>query len=124
MNLFEQHQPLSEKVSIIIPGTVSVNVHVDTSYYVEDALAKLGSMFGGASAVQQQGSWISDQEGLVIENNTLVYAYTDELTDSALNELYAFAMYIADELDQEAVSVEVNNQLYFVEKSEEKKKIS
>lgn len=121
MNLFDQLQPLTQKVGIVIPSTTDVNKKIDNSMYVEYALIRLSKLFGGATAVNQSGGWVSDEHELVLENSVMVYAYADKLDNDTLNKVYIHAETLAKELNQDAIAVEINNRLYFVEQTREKK---
>ena len=121
MNLFETLSPLTEKVGIIIPSTIDVNKEIDNTEYVNAAIEKLSLLFGGATAVNQSGGWVSNEYGLVLENSTKVYAYAEKLDNESLNEVYIHAENLAKALNQEAVAVEINNKLYFVKQSREEK---
>ena len=117
MNKFTQMEGLTNKVEIIVPSTVNVNEHIDNSDMVEQVLTELSLLFGGASAFDQQGGWVSDEHGLVKELSTVVYAYASDLNDTLLNNVYDIAQSLCDIMKQEAIAVTINGTMYFVEQS-------
>ena len=118
-NKFNQMQGLTEKVAVIVPSTIDVNKEIDNKEAVRAVLMSLSNLFGGASAIEQEGGWVSQTHGLVVESNTMVYAYASELTNDDLNHVYTLAEQLAYNMNQEAIAVEINNNLYFVEQSEQ-----
>lgn len=113
-NLFN----LSSSVKVYVPGTQGVAGDMSAqehARHVDAALSQLGGWFGGATAYRALGSWVSPDLGLVKETVTIVESYCSE---EALQEhaaaFVSYAEALKAELHQEAVSVEVNNVLYFV----------
>ena len=109
---------LSSSVKLYVPSTKNVDSILDESEHaveVDKALSALGTWFGGATAFKALGSWVSADKGLVKESVTIVVSYCSEndLLQRAA-EFIAYAEQLKARLGQEAVSVEINNQLYFV----------
>lgn len=106
---------LSAKVAIYVPGTNGVDTAADTSFMVDRVAAALSAMFGGASASAVSGYWLSDSVGLVKENTTVVYAFAvpADLADH-LGDVVQLAQDIKRELNQEAVSLEIDGSLYLI----------
>ena len=106
---------LSSKVTIFIPSTTDVNKPIDESAYIDRAAAELSKLFGGATSTPALGFWLSDSEGLVRERVNLVYS---NCTDAQLNEhiesVIEFCETIKAELNQEAIALEINGELYFI----------
>ena len=71
-------------------------------------------LFGGASAVSIQGAWLSGDE-LVNENITKVYAFTDALSDKALDAVWGCAKMLQVERHQDSVGVEIDGAFYLIE---------
>lgn len=108
---------LSNKVGIIVPSTIGANTkgNEDTvKFNVRQVMKTLSEMFGGASTIKQEGAWVSEEHGLIVEENTLVYAYAEELNDSILNKVLEVAEALGQAMEQEAIAVEINNEMYFV----------
>ena len=108
---------LRERVAVYVPSTIdAVNDGSDISArMVERVAAALSEMFGGATITEGRGAWMSAEHGLIIEQVTIIYSYcnNDALEQNAAR-LHELAEQIRDEMRQEAVSVEINDELYFV----------
>ena len=105
---------LKNRIVVYVPSTVNVNVMIDNGKYVRYVMEELSKLFGGATAYDALGSWLSDDVGLVTENVKLVYSFTDELDNQKLEKVVELCEWIKREMSQECVSLEVNGQLYFV----------
>jgi hypothetical protein len=80
------------------------------------AAARLSVLFGGCTTTQAVGYWMSDTKGLIAENQTLVYSNTTEEGKTAhLDTVRDFARAICRYMRQEAVTVEVDGELEFIE---------
>lgn len=89
----------ASKVSLYIPSTEEKSAH-----YVEQALAGLSAIAGGASAMDQTGAWVMRDGTLMTEPVKVVYTF---VTEKALDACTAFCVRIGQEikaaLAQEAV---------------------
>lgn len=111
----EKLQPLRHRVAVYVPGTNGVNTAADNSEYVRRAAALLSDAFGGATATPARGFWMSDSAGLVEERVTIVYTYAgNEALEDKLGAVIEFCEGMRTELHQEAVSLELDNALYFI----------
>lgn len=111
----EKLQPLRHRVAIYVPGTNGVNTAADNARYVQMAAATLSNLFGGATATPAIGYWMSDAAGLVEEKTTVVYAYaTNGALESGLDDVIDFCDGMKTELQQEAVSLAIDDSLYFI----------
>ena len=107
---------LKSKVAIYIPSTININQSIDNSEQVKNTCSFLSGLFGGCTAVNASGSWISDAGNLIQEPITIVYSYCNKLQlIKAKKSIVKFCKNICSEMLQEAVSLEINNQLYFVD---------
>lgn len=115
-NPFEKLVPLSHVVKVYIPSTIH-DIPVDNSEYVKRASILLSECYGGAtSSDAYNGSWVSNSGALISERVCIVYAYaTDLMINNGLAKVYDFARLLRDEMKQEAVSIEIDNRLYFVD---------
>jgi hypothetical protein len=101
------------KVTLYIPSTTDVDKHLsaDTAKdVVTRAKRLLANIFGGATAISAEGSWLSG-ETLVDESVTLVYAFSNELTEDALSKIRLFCEELKSELRQDAIALEIDNRL-------------
>lgn len=104
---------LPQRVAIYVPSTQDVNHATDNAAQVERVARRFCEMFGGATAQQSSGYWMSDSAGLVREAVNIVYAActADQLREH-LPDVLTLAQQIKAEMQQEAVSVELNGALY------------
>lgn len=107
--------PLSCEVAIFVPSTNNVNEAIDNVNEVNEVLAKLSGIFGGATASPALGGWISQSAGLVTEKVTIIYANcTSDQLEEHLNEVITIARDLCKKMSQECISVRVNGKLGFI----------
>ena len=106
---------LSCRVAVYVPSTVDVNQATDNAEQVDGTLRLLSSLFGGATAADAMGCWLSDAGSLIKERITVVYAYcsSDQIKE-AIEQVLSHAESIKQAMKQESVAIEVNGELYFV----------
>ena len=115
MKQFKNLIPLNHKITIYIPSTQGVNTETNNSRHVEATATLLSNCFGGATSTQAVGYWVSDEEGLVKEHPTLVYAYAkEEDFKKYIDLILDYCYQLKDILKQEAISLEIDNQLYLI----------
>lgn len=103
------------KFSVYVPSTNNVNESCDNSEMVKYVLSELSKMFGGATASRSVDAWMSESEGLVLEDVTIVYAFcTSEQAADHFSDVYAICERIKSEMNQEAVTLEYNGQVKFI----------
>lgn len=106
---------LSSKITVYIPATNNINKEIDNSKYVNECAALLSECFGGATSTPALGYWLSNVEGLVKENTTLVFAYCKESDlEKNLDKVVTYCDNIKKELNQEAIALELNGEMYFI----------
>lgn len=99
---------MNQKISIYVPATIG-NECIDNQAQVEHVAQQLSLMFGGASASKIQGFWNSDNLGLVVEETTVVYAFTSFWKRVKFRkQLKNLMNWIKVEMAQEAVLMEIN----------------
>lgn len=111
---------LDQRITVYVPGTINVDQPLgrkEQRAIVNRTLGHLAGLFGGATADSPStGAYVSKTKGLVLERIVKVYAFTDKKTlADNLSEVIQYAGFLAQELGQESVSVEVNGALHFVE---------
>lgn len=105
----------TNQIGVYIPTTVDVKQLLDTSAYVDETLEFLGRLFGGATSNPAQGVWNSDQVGLVSETIYIVRTYvTKSDIDRHLGDVLEFVERLKNELNQEAMALEVNQKLMLI----------
>lgn len=113
--MFQNAIKLDQRVAIYVPATDNVSEAADNSAMVESCAAMLSEFFGGATIQPGRGAWVSDRDGLVLEDTTVVYAYcTAEDLHNHAADIERFALEMKRDMHQEAVSVEVNRELYII----------
>ncbi len=106
---------LSHSIGIFIPSTIDVNQIIDNSTQVQHTMAFLGKLFGGATRNESEGVWHSESSGLVVEQVTVVRSFVSrQALEQKLDEVIAFVTNLKREMRQEAVAVDVDNQLVLV----------
>ena len=106
---------LPERVALYVPSTQDVTHATDNTAQVERVAREFCGWFGGATAQQSAGYWISDTAGLVREAVTIVYAAcTAAQLREHLPDVLQLAQQIKQDMQQEAVSVELNGALYII----------
>lgn len=106
---------LDSKVSIYVPSTQNVSEQVDNTEQVKNVIRELSGLFGGATATQAVGGWVSESGETILERVTIVYSFcTSEQLREHFEDVYAIAERIKHEMTQEAVTLEINGQVKFV----------
>lgn len=114
-NLLKNFICLSSSVKVYIPTTDNVNESVDTTKYVEKTAKLLSECFGGANSESIIGYWMSENFGLVTEKNIRVSAScTSESLEKHMEKVILLCKEIKKDLHQEAVALEVNNEMYLI----------
>jgi hypothetical protein len=113
--IMQQAVTLPQRVALYVPGTQGADTATDNAAQVERVAAEFSRMFGGATAQESNGFWMSNTAGLVRETVTIVYANctADQLRER-LPDVLTLAQQIKREMAQEAVSAEINGTLYII----------
>lgn len=106
---------LSCSVKIYVPSTINVEENFDSQEWVEKALQFLSERFGGSTASKALGAWVSTEGKLIKESVTMVFAYaTQDALEKYIEETYEFCIDMKSLLKQEAIALEINNELYLL----------
>lgn len=106
---------LPQRVALYVPSTTDTDKPTDNAAQVERVARDFCGWFGGATAQQSAGYWISDTAGLVREAVTIVYAAcTAAQLREHLADVLILAQQIKAKMQQEAVSITVNEALYII----------
>lgn len=110
-NLFK----LSSKVTVIVPATKNINEEIDNTPYVDRVAALLSNLFGGATATNTLGYWVSPTAGLVKEKSTTVFAYCNQSDlEAGVDRVIDLCQELKKELAQDAIALEINGEMYFI----------
>lgn len=105
---------LGSKVTAYIPATIH-DKEIDNTEYVNTMATTFSELFGGATSTQALGYWKSQEAGLIKEHTTLVFAYcTTEQLESGIDKVIEEMEIIKTVLQQEAMALEINGELYFI----------
>ncbi len=109
------HFCLNHKVVVYVPATIDVNHEIDNTKQVHETAALLSRLFGGATSADCKGFWMSNTEGLVKESTTMVFAYAGETElKNGIDEVLDFCEKLKKEMNQEAIGLEVDDQMFFI----------
>ena len=106
---------LPHRVALYVPGTQGPATATDNTAQVKRVARRFCELFGGATAQQSAGYWMSERAGLVAESVTIVYAAcTKAQRDAHLTQVLELAQDIKRDMAQETVSVELDGTLYII----------
>lgn len=106
---------LDSKVAIYVPSTINVSEETDNRKQVLNVIRRLSEMFGGATASDAVGGWVSQSGEVIVEKVKVVYSFctTGQLKDR-IDDILSICEDIKNEMKQEAVTLEINGQVKFV----------
>ena len=106
---------LSSRITLYIPSTIDVDQEIDNISYVDKAARLFADLFGGSTSTPALGYWVSANKGLIKEKTTLVFAYcSDKDLQEKVDKVIDYCIAMKIELQQEAVSLEINGEMYFI----------
>ena len=115
MKQLETLTKLSKNIKIYVPSTVDVDKKIDTSKNVDETLTMLSNKFGGSTSTKGTGTWVTNDNKLVKEDVTICESYcTGSDLANSINDVIEYCNKLKSELNQEAISLEVNSELYFI----------
>ena len=109
---------LTNRIAIYVPSTYNGNkparrLQKKACKHVAKYFCRY---FGGSTATTATGFWQSETLGLIAENVTIIYANcTENDLQNNVQNVLTIAKAICKYMKQEAVTVEINNTLQFVE---------
>lgn len=115
MKVLKNAIELNSQVKIYVPSTVDVDIVADTKKWIDDSLTLLSKCFGGSTATNALGAWITATGKLVKEDVVICFSYAKEADlEASINEIYGFCLRMKLELKQEMIALEVNGRLYLI----------
>ena len=108
---------LQHRIAVIVPSTINANESASREVidqWTKAAKMKFARLFGGFTAHNAVGGWVSLEHGLIEENVTVVSSFTDDDGLGFLDKVKEFAGQMAEALGQEVVSLEVDHKLEFI----------
>lgn len=109
---------LTDRITIYVPSTKDGNKPAKRlqKRVSKHVAKKFSCMFGGYTQQTANGFWMSDEKGLIEEKQNLIYsACTAEDRERHLQDVLTIAKAICRYMKQEAVTVDNNGTLIFVE---------
>ena len=104
---------MKNTVGILVPSTIDVNTTVDNKKYVEDVENTIKDFGKNISKFDSQGSWYSDVEGVVVEENTIV-TFESNGNPFDLQLLKYLAEKLKSDMKQEAITIILNDGIAIV----------
>jgi len=111
-------EQLTHKITLFVPSTYEGNKPAKRlqKKVARKAASRFSVLFGGATATNAVGFWMSKEKGLIPEKQILISSNCTASDKAAkLENVLSFAKAICKYMKQEAVSVEIDNVLQFVE---------
>lgn len=106
---------LPQRVALYVPSTTDTDKPTDNAAQVERVARDFCGWFGGATAQESTGFWMSDTAGLVRESVTIVFAAcTAAQLREHLPDVLHLAQQIKAEMQQEALSIQIDEALYII----------
>ena len=99
---------MKNTVGILVPSTIDININIDNKKYVEEVEAVLKDFGKVTSKFDSKGSWYSDIEGVVVEENTIV-TFESNGNPFDMQLLKYLAEKLKTDMSQEAVTIILNN---------------
>ena len=104
---------MKNTVGILVPSTIDVNTIVDNKKYVEDVENTIKDFGKAISKFDSRGSWYSDTEGVVVEENTIV-TFESNGNPFDLQLLRYLAEKLKSDMKQEAITIILNDGIAIV----------
>jgi len=111
-------ETLNNVIKIYVPSTTDGNRPAKRLQRKETKRASkyFCSYFGGATEQPANGYYISNTKGLIREKQNIIYsACTDEALTEHKSKIFAYAKRLCRRMRQEAVTLEINGTMQFIE---------
>ena len=104
---------MKNTVGILVPTTIEVNTTIDNKKYVEDVENTIKDFGKVISKFDSKGSWYSDTEGVVVEENTIV-TFESHGNPFDMELLKYLAEKLKSDMKQEAITIILNDGIAIV----------
>jgi hypothetical protein len=107
----------NNKISIFIPDTMDVNTQIDNEEYIQYSIEYIQNLYktNEITSYQTQGSWYSDDmQKVVYDNITIISIDLVSLNEVDIKNFITLAEYIKLSMNQEGVSISINESLAIV----------
>ena len=99
---------MKNTVGILVPTTIEVNTTIDNKKYVEDVENTIKDFGKTINKFDSKGSWYSDTEGVVVEENTIV-TFESNGNPFDMQLLKYLAKKLKYDMKQEAITIILND---------------
>ena len=99
---------MKNTVGILVPTTIEVNTIIDNKKYVEEVENTIKDFGKTINKFDSKGSWYSDVEGVVVEENTIV-TFESNGNPFDLQLLKYLAEKLKSDMKQEAITIILND---------------
>ena len=109
---------LNHRIAVYVPSTFAGNkpARMMQRRETKRAARYLCNLFGGCTQTRAAGYWMSTEKGLIKEGQNIIYsACTEESKKAHTAKVIAYAKRLARRMQQEAVTVEIDGVLNFIE---------
>jgi hypothetical protein len=107
----------NNSISLFIPSTLNTDTEVDSKEYVTKYFNSIDKHFNNATLFlhNASGSWFSDDlQKIVIEDIVLIEVVSNTLSQSDINFMLNLGLNVKRDMNQESVSVSINDSLCLV----------
>ena len=103
-------------LSLYIPSTIDVNNNIDNTTYVNKYNNIIKKYFNADTTIEKtEGSWFSEDNNIVvIEKITIINVNIKNIDENKINFMLNLGLMVKHEMQQEGVSVTLNNSLMIV----------
>ena len=105
---------LLHSVSVTVPSTFNVSENVDNSAFVESVAIAFSSRFGGATAINGNGYYVSEDGKLIAENVVIVSAYCADMDENTSEFVQTVAENLRRDMGQECVLFTIDGSAFLV----------
>ena len=106
---------LDNKICVFVPSTVKVSHKINNAKQVNKTLFFMSGLFGGCTTDTARGAWVDQSGALVIEKvDRCCFYCTEKQLKEHISTVLAYCNSLKQEMEQECISLEINNKLCFV----------
>jgi hypothetical protein len=107
----------NNRLSLFVPSTTDTNKQTDNADMIKHCTRQLKRQYNNDSIIyySTKGSWYSDDlRQVIIEDITIITVTLQTITETDINYFITLANHIKKEMNQEGVSITINNSLAIV----------
>lgn len=107
----------NNRIGIFVPDTVNVNKKIDNSKILKEISNRIFTKYNinNIIFIPAIGTWYSDElNQVVFDNITIIESILNDITESDIQFFIELAEYIKTTMNQEGVSISINNSLAII----------